>query len=259
MSPESSSESYPAFAHIGLRENPGKTSTSLEDVNALYPGGLREYEDGSDCMQDFQALDKGCDAGNIVTKRRACQCIHMFKIMDEAVLTSYISGGKEQEWWKKIIPTSRTEQVIVTDQHMVTGANSKEFRSPHTDVRGSVKVMTQQGEDKCNMIVQRTVTRRYFCSATFILQLQKLRVVFTRKPKVARCTLLFVLRNPSAAKVAIGGCESVHMQGATFAAAVMLQVPISVLTSQYTFCGYVHIIKKLMRKLPIYYLLFCRI
>ncbi|KAJ4439334.1 hypothetical protein ANN_07456 [Periplaneta americana] len=74
-----------------------------------------------------------------------------------------------------------------------------------------------------------------YVSATFVLQLQKLRVVFTRKPKVARCTLLFVLRNPSAAKVATGGCESVHTQGATFAAAVMLQVSIAVLTSQYTF------------------------
>ncbi|KAJ4427650.1 hypothetical protein ANN_25298 [Periplaneta americana] len=95
--------------------------------------------------------------------------------------------------------------------------------------------------------------------ATFVLQLQKLHVVFTRKPKVACCTLLFVLRNPSAAKVATGGCESVHTQGATFAAAVMLQVSISVLTSQYTFCGYVRIIKKLMRKLLIYYLLFCHI
>ncbi|KAJ4427676.1 hypothetical protein ANN_25325 [Periplaneta americana] len=70
----------------------------------------------------------------------------------------------------------------------------------------------------------------------------------------SRCTLLFVLRNPSAAKVATGGCESVHTQGATFAAAVMLQVSISVLTSQYAFCGYVRIIKKLMRKLT--YLLF---
>ncbi|KAJ4451410.1 hypothetical protein ANN_02872 [Periplaneta americana] len=29
MSPGSSTESYPAFAHIGLRENPGKTSTRL--------------------------------------------------------------------------------------------------------------------------------------------------------------------------------------------------------------------------------------
>ena len=106
----------------------------------------------------------------------------------------------------------------------------------------------------CTNSSKGTVTHRYFCSATFVLQLQKLRVVFTRKPKVARCTLLFVLRNPSAAKVATGGCESVHTQGATFAAAVMLQVSISVLTSQYTFCGYVRIIKKLMRKLL--YLLF---
>ncbi|KAJ4431967.1 hypothetical protein ANN_20576 [Periplaneta americana] len=91
------------------------------------------------------------------------------------------------------------------------------------------------------------------------IPLQKLHVVFTRKPKVACCTLLFVLRNPSAAKVATGCCESVHTQGATFAAAVMLQVPISVLTSQYTFCGYVRIIKTLMRSFLIYYLLFCRI
>ncbi|KAJ4445526.1 hypothetical protein ANN_12206 [Periplaneta americana] len=30
MSPGSSTESYPAFAHIGLRENPGKTSTREE-------------------------------------------------------------------------------------------------------------------------------------------------------------------------------------------------------------------------------------
>ncbi|KAJ4447097.1 hypothetical protein ANN_09097 [Periplaneta americana] len=68
-----------------------------------------------------------------------------------------------------------------------------------------------------------TVTRRYFFCTTFVLQLQKLRVMFTRKPKVVHCTLLFVLRNPSAAKVATGGCESVHTQGATFAAAVILQ------------------------------------
>ncbi|KAJ4450819.1 hypothetical protein ANN_02249, partial [Periplaneta americana] len=66
-----------------------------------------------------------------------------------------------------------------------------------------------------------TVTHRYFCSATYVLQLQKLRVVFTRKPKVERCTLLFVLRNPSPAKVATGGCESVHTQGDTFAAALI--------------------------------------
>ncbi|KAJ4445313.1 hypothetical protein ANN_07118 [Periplaneta americana] len=67
---------------------------------------------------------------------------------------------------------------------------------------------------------------RNFCTAA-----AKLRVVFTREPKVECCTLLFVLRNPSAAKVATGGCESVHTQGASFAAAVMLQVSISVLTS----------------------------
>ncbi|KAJ4425792.1 hypothetical protein ANN_27417 [Periplaneta americana] len=57
----------------------------------------------------------------------------------------------------------------------------------------------------------------------FYIAAAKLRVVFTRKPKVARCKLLFVLRNPSAAKVATGGCESVHTHGATFAAAIMLQ------------------------------------
>ncbi|KAJ4438543.1 hypothetical protein ANN_14490 [Periplaneta americana] len=33
MSPGSNTESYPAFAHIGLRENPGKTSTSLTQWN----------------------------------------------------------------------------------------------------------------------------------------------------------------------------------------------------------------------------------
>ncbi|KAJ4427504.1 hypothetical protein ANN_25152 [Periplaneta americana] len=40
--------------------------------------------------------------------------------------------------------------------------------------------------------------------ATFAA-VQKLRVMFTRKPKVVRCMLLFVLRNPIAAKVATGG------------------------------------------------------
>ncbi|KAJ4426445.1 hypothetical protein ANN_27259 [Periplaneta americana] len=65
----------------------------------------------------------------------------------QRVDVSYISGGKEE---KKFIPTSRTEQVIVADQHPC----SKEFRNPHADVRGSVEVMTQ-GEDKCNVIKQR--------------------------------------------------------------------------------------------------------
>ncbi|KAJ4430949.1 hypothetical protein ANN_19542 [Periplaneta americana] len=32
MSPGSSTESYPAFAHIGLRENPEKTSTRINYV-----------------------------------------------------------------------------------------------------------------------------------------------------------------------------------------------------------------------------------
>ncbi|KAJ4449070.1 hypothetical protein ANN_00465 [Periplaneta americana] len=35
MSPGSNTESYPAFAHIGLRENPGKTSTRFNDVGGL--------------------------------------------------------------------------------------------------------------------------------------------------------------------------------------------------------------------------------
>ncbi|KAJ4447673.1 hypothetical protein ANN_09680 [Periplaneta americana] len=65
-----------------------------------------------------------------------------------------------------------------------------------------------------------TVTRGYICCTTFLLQLQKLRVVFTHKPEVERYTLLFVLCNPSAAKVTTGGCESVHTQGTTFAATV---------------------------------------
>ncbi|KAJ4438277.1 hypothetical protein ANN_14216 [Periplaneta americana] len=69
---------------------------------------------------------------------------------EDKVDVCYMSEGKEQ---KKIIPTSRTEQVIVAD-HMVTGANSSEFRNPHADVRGSVEVMTHR-EDKCNVIKQR--------------------------------------------------------------------------------------------------------
>ncbi|KAJ4429788.1 hypothetical protein ANN_21992 [Periplaneta americana] len=37
MSPGSNTESYPAFAHIGLRENPGKTSTRrLEWAGHVY-------------------------------------------------------------------------------------------------------------------------------------------------------------------------------------------------------------------------------
>ncbi|KAJ4426084.1 hypothetical protein ANN_26893 [Periplaneta americana] len=68
---------------------------------------------------------------------------------EDKVDVCYMSEGKEQ---KKIIPTSRTEQVIVAD-HMVTGANSIEFRNPHADVRGSVEVMTHRG-DKCNVIKQ---------------------------------------------------------------------------------------------------------
>ncbi|KAJ4436940.1 hypothetical protein ANN_17072 [Periplaneta americana] len=36
MSPESSTESYPAFAHIGLRENPGETSTRNTKADVVY-------------------------------------------------------------------------------------------------------------------------------------------------------------------------------------------------------------------------------
>ncbi|KAJ4449473.1 hypothetical protein ANN_00872 [Periplaneta americana] len=37
MSPGSSNESYPAFAHIGLRENPRKTSTSVQFHLEVFP------------------------------------------------------------------------------------------------------------------------------------------------------------------------------------------------------------------------------
>ncbi|KAJ4447721.1 hypothetical protein ANN_09729 [Periplaneta americana] len=50
---------------------------------------------------------------------------------------------------------SSNKQVIVADQHMVTGANSNEFKNPHTDVRGSVKMMAQQREDNSNAFMQR--------------------------------------------------------------------------------------------------------
>ncbi|KAJ4441527.1 hypothetical protein ANN_11383 [Periplaneta americana] len=89
------------------------------------------------------------DSGHISTLQREATR------RQQRVDVSYISGGKEQEWWKKIIPTSRTEQVIVADQHMVTEVNSKEFRNPHTDARGSVKMMAQQGEENSNVIMQR--------------------------------------------------------------------------------------------------------
>ncbi|KAJ4441845.1 hypothetical protein ANN_11704 [Periplaneta americana] len=47
MSPGSSTENYPAFAHIRLRETPEKTSTSLHDgpVQCIFPeGSLANWE-----------------------------------------------------------------------------------------------------------------------------------------------------------------------------------------------------------------------
>ncbi|KAJ4445226.1 hypothetical protein ANN_07027 [Periplaneta americana] len=42
MSPGSSTDSYPAFAHIGLRENPAKTSIRFQWVYTLY-GHISEF------------------------------------------------------------------------------------------------------------------------------------------------------------------------------------------------------------------------
>ncbi|KAJ4444645.1 hypothetical protein ANN_06441 [Periplaneta americana] len=53
MSPGSSTESYPAFARIGLRENPGKTSTRPERVKQ----GLNHVADDDDDVKKSPDLN----------------------------------------------------------------------------------------------------------------------------------------------------------------------------------------------------------
>ncbi|KAJ4426347.1 hypothetical protein ANN_27161 [Periplaneta americana] len=121
----------------------------LQPVDHDHPPSLEEVEDLRRCVRLKRTAENEPVAGpaQIIQQETTRR--------QQRVDVSHISGGKEHEWWKKIIPTSRTEQVIVADQHMVTGVNSNEFRNPHTDVRGSVKVLAQQGEENSNVIVQR--------------------------------------------------------------------------------------------------------
>ncbi|KAJ4446684.1 hypothetical protein ANN_13381 [Periplaneta americana] len=48
MNPGSSTESYPAFAHIGLRENPGKTSTRHAEGGQVRADGSTVGDSGED-------------------------------------------------------------------------------------------------------------------------------------------------------------------------------------------------------------------
>ncbi|KAJ4449330.1 hypothetical protein ANN_00728 [Periplaneta americana] len=75
MSPGSSTESYPAFARIGLRENPGKTSTRRNaDNNGTRSTGVRKkasgdkkrnQESGSDREESSEKIKGASVSGNL--------------------------------------------------------------------------------------------------------------------------------------------------------------------------------------------------
>ncbi|KAJ4442508.1 hypothetical protein ANN_04095 [Periplaneta americana] len=74
MNPRSSTESYPAFAHIGLRENPGK-NLSQEEIKELV-GSLTEKR-----LQNLlKDAPKRMVNGRDVRGRRRYQMIHNIKI-----------------------------------------------------------------------------------------------------------------------------------------------------------------------------------
>ncbi|KAJ4443494.1 hypothetical protein ANN_05166 [Periplaneta americana] len=59
MSPGSSTESYPAFAYIGLRKNPGKTSTSV-DISNDYVDNFSDDDEAS-FNDDYDVNFGNCD------------------------------------------------------------------------------------------------------------------------------------------------------------------------------------------------------
>ncbi|KAJ4451364.1 hypothetical protein ANN_02826 [Periplaneta americana] len=66
MSPGSSTESYPAFAHIGLRENPGKTSTRLVAVTCF----LMYSKTKSKVSRDVRRMGHGVRARKLSWSRK---------------------------------------------------------------------------------------------------------------------------------------------------------------------------------------------
>ncbi|KAJ4430096.1 hypothetical protein ANN_22305 [Periplaneta americana] len=60
MSPGSSTESYPAFAHLGLRENPGKNLNQVTCPDReSNPGHLISRPDALTVTPQFRALSSG--------------------------------------------------------------------------------------------------------------------------------------------------------------------------------------------------------
>ncbi|KAJ4434733.1 hypothetical protein ANN_23301 [Periplaneta americana] len=73
MSPGSSTESYPAFAHIGLRENPGKNLNQDVEVKAWGGNkrGIEEEEEDEEEEEGNRKKDRDRNKAETSSKERS--------------------------------------------------------------------------------------------------------------------------------------------------------------------------------------------
>ncbi|KAJ4451519.1 hypothetical protein ANN_02983 [Periplaneta americana] len=123
MSPGSNTESYPAFAHIGLRENPGKTSTRSTRVGKLVLKALKFKAFRVTVVQQMKEPDKDkrvnfcCWLLNMITYGRLDSLL--FIVTDEAW---FHLSGYSGVWYavtaKRIIGPIFFDTTVNTDVYL---------------------------------------------------------------------------------------------------------------------------------------------
>ncbi|KAJ4427120.1 hypothetical protein ANN_24736 [Periplaneta americana] len=101
MSPGSNTESYPAFAHIGLRENPEKTSTRTEDL-----GETKTKRRGE------TLLPKDGDFGNATGRKSSPPSTnHVHKVIIYASLSWHRDASHRRQRWERSVDSSKPSRL----------------------------------------------------------------------------------------------------------------------------------------------------
>ncbi|KAJ4434857.1 hypothetical protein ANN_23428 [Periplaneta americana] len=139
MSPGSSTDSYPEFAHIGLRENPGKNLNQKRAKTAQLLQRKEQKQEGN----------SGCDVGKrTVPVRKYDSILKALSSLENAFgIRNWMKQAEDREGWKRIINevkallgcSSNEEEeesicvVVVITEDVQNVHLLFEYR-PHTDV-----------------------------------------------------------------------------------------------------------------------------
>ncbi|KAJ4427031.1 hypothetical protein ANN_26830 [Periplaneta americana] len=114
MSPGSTTENYPAFAHIGLRENPGKNLNQITCPDReSNPGHLVSRSDAQTVTPQVWAQQNTFDV------RGRCLCYVLFN--DARNCRGYISVADVQEFCPAGVLLHASKSTVMSLSHLSTG------------------------------------------------------------------------------------------------------------------------------------------